>query len=176
VSLPPLVRVLTRTAAVASVIALGAPAALLTARDFRLDGRVAMYPGAPQAGDSAAVARVVEAYDRALAAGDSAAALALLAPDATVLESGDAETRADYREHHLPADMAFARAVRGTRSPIRVVVRGDAAWATSTSTTQGSFRGRPVNSSGAELMVLTREPGGWRIRAIHWSSRAMRPR
>jgi len=101
--------------------------------------------------------------------------LALLAPDAVVLESGASETRSEYRGHHLPSDMAFARAVRSTRSPIRVVVRGDAAWATSTSTSQGSYRGRPVNSTGAELMVLTREPAGWVIRAIHWSSRQRRP-
>jgi ketosteroid isomerase-like protein len=48
------------------------------------------------------------------------------------------------------------------------------AWATSTSTARGEFRGRPVNSEGAELMVLTRTPEGWKISAIHWSSRTIR--
>jgi ketosteroid isomerase-like protein len=124
--------------------------------------------------DSAAVAATVERYHRALADGDSTAALALLAEDAVVLESGGVETRAEYRSHHLPADMEFARAVRGERGAGRIVVRGDVAWASSSSTAQGDFRGRPVNSSGAELMVLSREPDGWRIRAIHWSSRTRR--
>lgn len=51
---------------------------------------------------------------------------------------------------------------------------GDAAWVSSTSTTNGEFRGRVVHSTGAELMVLRRTPDGWRIAAIHWSSRARR--
>ena len=125
--------------------------------------------------DSAEAAAVVDRFHRALAAGDSVAALALLAPDATILESGGVETRAEYRGHHLPGDIEFARAVRSQRTPVRVTVRGDVAWAISTSTTQGEFRGRQINSSGAELMVLTRVGSGWRISAIHWSSRARRP-
>ena len=36
-------------------------------------------------------------------------------------------------------------------------------------------RFRQVNSSGAELMVLSRTPQGWRITAIDWSSRTRRP-
>jgi len=128
-----------------------------------------------QGSDSAAVAAAVAQYHRALATGDSAAALTLLAPDAVILESGGVETRDEYRAHHLPADIAFARAVKGVRGSVRVVVRGDVGWATSTSTTRGEYRGRAVDSAGAELMVLTRTPTGWKIAAIHWSSRARRP-
>lgn len=123
--------------------------------------------------DSGAVAAVVERYHRALAQGDSAAALGLLAEDAVIVESGGIESRQEYRSHHLPADIAFVRAVKGTRSPVRVNVRGDVAWATATSTTRGNYRGKAVNSSGAELMVLTRTGDGWKIHAIHWSSRSL---
>lgn len=130
----------------------------------------------PVQGDSASVAGVVERYDRALAAGDSAAALALLAPDAVILESGGVETREEYRSHHLASDIGFARTAQTARSPVRVVVVGDAAWATTTSSTQRTVDGRAVESTGAELMVLTRTPDGWQIRAIHWSSRTRRPR
>ena len=125
--------------------------------------------------DSSEVAAIVERYHAALAAGDSAAALALLADDVVILESGGRESRDDYRAHHLAADIAFARAVLSQRGPMTVRVRGDVAWVTGTSTTQGEYRGRPVNSTGAELMVLSREASGWRIRAIHWSSRSRRP-
>jgi ketosteroid isomerase-like protein len=125
--------------------------------------------------DSAEVAEVVSRYHRALATSDSAAALRLLAPDAVILESGGAETVAEYREHHLPADIAFAVAVPSTRTVTRVTLRGDVAWVASTSVTRGEFRGRAVNSAGAELMVLTRTTEGWKISAIHWSSRARRP-
>jgi ketosteroid isomerase-like protein len=101
--------------------------------------------------------------------------MSLLAPDVVVLESGGIETRDEFRAHHLAADIAFAQAVKSERAPMRVTVRGDAAWATSTSTTAGEYRGRQINSAGAELMVLTRTSQGWRISAIHWSSRARRP-
>jgi uncharacterized protein (TIGR02246 family) len=128
-----------------------------------------------QVSDSAAVAAVVSAYHAALQARDSTAALRLLAADVVVVESGGVETREEYRAHHLPADMNFAQALPATREFRRIVVVGDVAWAVGTSRTSGTYRDREVNSAGAELMVLTRTPEGWRIRAIHWSSRTIRP-
>ena len=125
-----------------------------------------------QVSDSAAVAAVVAQYHAALVSGDSAQALSLLAPDAVILESGGVETRDEYRSHHLPGDIGFARAVPSQRGTVQVAVRGDVAWASSTSTTTGEYRGRQINSRGAELMVLSRESNGWKIRAIHWSSRS----
>lgn len=126
------------------------------------------------ADEAATVAAAVAAFHAALAAGDSVAALELLAPDAQVLESGSQETLAEYRAHHLPADIAFAQAVASERRVLRVVVVDSVAWLTATSHAQGTFRGRPVNSDGVELMVLVRSPDRWRIRAIHWSSRSRR--
>lgn len=124
--------------------------------------------------DSAAVAQAVQAYHAALQAGDSVAALALLADDVRVAESGGLETRDEYRSHHLPGDMAFAGAVTREPGPIHVTVVGDVAWSISSSRTTGTFRERAIDSRGAELMVLTREGGAWKIRAIHWSSRQAR--
>lgn len=124
--------------------------------------------------DSAAVVAVVNRFHTALAAGDSATALSLLAGDVIVVEAGGVETREEYRAHHLPGDIAFARAMQSERGPLQVRVRGDVAWTVGTSSTQGTYRERPIDSAGAELMVLTRTPGGWRISAIHWSSRARR--
>lgn len=129
----------------------------------------------PGGTDSSAVARVVERFTTALGSGDSTTALSLLADDAVILEGGGVESRAEYRSHHLPADIGFSRAISSRRGPIIVRVSGDVAWASRTSTAEGTFRGRAVKSSAAELMVLTRGPGGWTIRAIHWSSRSRRP-
>ncbi len=128
-----------------------------------------------QSSDSAAAATVVRQFHDALVRGDSAAALALLAEDAIVLEAGTIETRAEYQRHHLPADIRFAQAVPSTRGSVRVVVAGDIAWITSSSETNGTFEDRPINGVGAELMVLSRTAAGWRIRAIHWSSRRRAP-
>lgn len=113
-------------------------------------------------------------YSEAIASGDSAAALALLADDAVILESGGIETRAEYRSHHLPGDINSAKAIRSQRGAVLVRVHGDVAWASSTSTTQGEMNGRAINSVGAELMVLVRSPQGWKVAAIHWSSRQRR--
>lgn len=122
--------------------------------------------------DSTSAVRTVEAFRLALATGDSAAVLALLAPDAVVIESGDVEHLGDYRRHHLPADIEFARAVPGRHTLVSALAEGNTAWVASTSVTQGQFNGRAVNSAGAELIVLTRvgNAAPWRIRAIHWSS------
>ncbi len=124
--------------------------------------------------DSADVALVVNGFHAALTAGDTAAAMRLLASDAVIQENGGVETRADYAQHHLAGDIQFARAVPSVRSGVRVVVAGDAAWTSSTSVTKGTYRDRTINSVGAELMVLSRANGTWRIRAIHWSSRTPR--
>lgn len=125
--------------------------------------------------DSASVAGVVAAFHRALQSGDSLGALRLLAPDVMILESGGVETRDEYRSHHLPGDIAYARGVPSTRTVRQVRVHGGTAWVSSTSVAQGTFNGRVINSSGAELVVLTRGADQvWRIAAIHWSSRARR--
>ena len=121
--------------------------------------------------DSIAVSEALRQFRDALTRGDSAAALALLADDAVVLEAGSIESRAEYRGHHLPADIRFAAAVPGKAGPLQVVLAGDVAWVISTSEVGGTFEGRAINSIGAELAVLTRTAKGWQIRAIHWSSR-----
>ena len=121
--------------------------------------------------DSTAITAAASSFHAALAAGDSVGALALLAPEAVVLESGDVETRAHYAAHHLAADIAFARALPGTRTVTGVRQQNDTAWLWAESSTVGTWDGKAIDSAGAELMVLTRHEDGWRIRAIHWSSR-----
>ena len=135
-----------------------------------LGGTASLLP-AQEVSDSAAVVRTVERYHQALAAGDSAAALSLLAPSAVILESGGRESLQEYRSHHLPADIGFARAVKSTRAPVLVTIRDSVAWTATTSVTRGTYRGKPVHSAGAELMILTRSASGWVINAVHWSSR-----
>jgi len=124
--------------------------------------------------DSAAPKSTVLAFHEALVRGDSTAALRLLASDAVILENGEQETREEYSSHHLTADIEFAQAVPPRLSAMQVTVNGDVAWASSTSVTQGTYRGHAINSTGAELMVLSRTAIGWEIRSIHWSSRMLR--
>jgi ketosteroid isomerase-like protein len=126
------------------------------------------------AADSAAVVHVIHQFHNALETGDSATVLRLLHDDAVILETGDIETKQEYRSHHLPSDIAFARAVPRETGPVRVSVHGDVAWASSTSIARGRYRDRDVNSQSAELVILQRGGDGWVISAIHWSSRNLR--
>jgi ketosteroid isomerase-like protein len=125
--------------------------------------------------DSAAIVGTIERFHEALAAGDSLAALALLSKDVVVLEAGGFETAAEFRRHHLAADIKFAQSAKIERRVRSLRRRGDVAWVATTSTSTRTVDEREMLSAGAELAVLVRTPPGWRISAIHWSSRARRP-
>ena len=120
--------------------------------------------------DREEIANTVAAYHAALSNGDRAAALALLAPDAQILESGHRESREQYENGHLGSDIEFAKAVPSTRGPMIVRQEGNVAWTTVAGRSKGAFKGRDVEAENAELMVLVKTEEGWRIRAIHWSS------
>jgi ketosteroid isomerase-like protein len=127
---------------------------------------------APNEEQSTGPLSAVRAFHAALAHGDAKAALALLAEDAVILEAGSAQTRDEYAAEHLGEDIAFATAVQTTRANEAVRHEGNLAWATATTHAQGNLNGHKIDSTGVELVVLTKQDGKWRIRAIHWSSHA----
>jgi len=117
------------------------------------------------------VVSVMESFYGAMKTGDTAAAMQHIADDAVFVESGRLETRSEYESNHLPADIQFERQVTGKRSPWQVRFEDDTAWGIATTEYDGTFDGSPVNFVSAQLAVLTRQDGSWRIRSIHWSSR-----
>jgi hypothetical protein len=123
-----------------------------------------------RAADSTAAMRVVSRFHEILKTGDTTGIQALLAPDLRVLEGGTVENRREYLSHHLSEDIEFAKAVNDKHTSVSSMCEGDVAWLVSTSTATGNFNGRPIDSVGAELMVLSRTQKGWKIRVIHWSS------
>jgi ketosteroid isomerase-like protein len=143
---------------------------------FVAAGFVALTSGATlqaaQQTEEAAVRAVASRFHSAVTAGDAAGAMAVVGADAVFLEAGSIETRAEYENDHLPADIEFEKSVPMKRSALRVVVSGDAAWTTCTTELKGTFQGRTIDSIGTEMMVLSRTTGGWQIRAVSWSSRA----
>ncbi|MCA3717183.1 MAG: nuclear transport factor 2 family protein [Brevundimonas sp.] len=151
----------------AAVLAASAPAAMAH--------EPAVAPASAQVVDGAAAPAisVVDAFHAALSSGESEAVLALLSEDAMVLEEGGAErSRDEYAGHHLPADMDYAAATEAEITRRVAWVEGDIAWVLTEGRTSGAFNGRPVDSITAETMILQRQAEGWRIRHIHWSSRA----
>ena len=137
----------------------------------------AAVPGAAQtpAGDQTAVVAVVDQFHAGLTSGNPSVVMQLIADDAILHGGRQRRDARAVRGDHLPADIEFEKTTTTKRSAIRVVVVGTTAWASSTSETTGTFQGRTIDSIGGELMVLSRDGSGWRIRAIHWSGRA-RPR
>jgi ketosteroid isomerase-like protein len=127
-----------------------------------------MRPPAPTEAD---VIATVESFYGAMKAGDTGAAMRVIAPDATFLESGGLETRAEYEANHLPADIEFERAVPGKRGPWTVRFEGNTAWMHALTEYDGTFQDSPVSFVSAQLVVLVRDAGTWQIRTIHWSSR-----
>jgi ketosteroid isomerase-like protein len=113
----------------------------------------------------------VKAFHAALTRGDTEAALDLLTENASIFESGNAESsRAEYAAHHLQSDIAFSGSVQRTLVDRSSGTNGDTAWVMSIETVSGTFRERPVKNRSAETMLLNRVDGQWRIAHIHWSS------
>lgn len=118
---------------------------------------------------SAAV--VVDNFHAALHRGDIGAAAAMLADDVLIFESGEAErSKAEYAGHHLGADAEFSAAVVSTVTRRAGQANGSVAWIASEGRANGSFHGKPLDELTTETMVLRRDPRGWKIVQIHWSS------
>ena len=130
----------------------------------------ACAPAQSPANDDADVAAAVKAFQTAMDTGDPAGVMQYIHDDALMIEGGNIETRMQYEAAHLPADIAFSKEVTAKRMPIRLTVRGDTAWVLTSTDFTGTFEGRPIDFLGLESMTLSREPAGWRIRLIHWSS------
>jgi ketosteroid isomerase-like protein len=125
------------------------------------------------ANDEAGVAAAAKAFQTAMDTGDAATVMQYLADDALMMEGGTIENRMQYETDHLPADLEFAKGMTAKRMPVQQTVRGDVAWVRTSTEFSGTFEGQPLALLGLETMVLTREPEGWRIKALHWSSRRL---
>jgi len=125
----------------------------------------------PPAPGGAGAQAVVRSFTEALQRGDSVRVLRLLHPELVVYESGVAEDLAHYRSHHLAADIAFLKEVSSTTLREQLTMSGGMALYTREYRSRGTWRGRAIDSTGTETLVLVRIREGWRIRHIHWSSR-----
>jgi ketosteroid isomerase-like protein len=129
----------------------------------------ACAPAQSPADDEAAVTAAVKAFQTAMDSGDAPTVMRYLADDALMMEGGTIENRMQYETNHLPADLEFAKGMKATRMPVQQTVRGDVAWARTSTEFRGTFEGTPLALLSLETMVMTREPEGWKIKALHWS-------
>ena len=134
------------------------------------------YPDMSGNGGARTPAGAVDSFFRALAFGDAKQAQRWLAPDVLVYESGHVESsRKEYMEQHMRGDMEFLAGANTERLERSIGGDADIAWVTSRTRIRDQSRGKPVDVVSTETIVLKREPAGWRIQHIHWSSAAAEP-
>ena len=116
-------------------------------------------------------AKVVNQFHKALGAKNQELAKNLLANNVLIFEGGRVERSAsEYANHHMLADMAYISSVDVETLEHQVTVYGDLAVSSSRTKTKGLYKGKKIDSSGMETMVLRKIQGKWKITHIHWSN------
>ncbi len=135
----------------------------------------ACAPAQQPANDDAGVAAAAKEFQTAMDTGDAPTVMRYIADDALMMEGGTIENRMQYEQNHLPADLEFAKGMTAKRMPVQQTVRGDVAWVRTSTEFRGTFEGKPLALLSLETMVMTREPEGWKIKALHWSGMRLPP-
>lgn len=132
----------------------------------------AQQADSPSDPGSAEAVETIERFQTALADRDSATVDELLLSDAVILEGGGLETKKEYLGHHFGADASFLSEMNREVGDRQVRREEATAWVSTKRRLHGPHEGDSVDLSSAELMVLRKTSEGWRIAAIHWSSRS----
>ncbi|MFN6972627.1 MAG: YybH family protein [Rheinheimera sp.] len=117
-----------------------------------------------------AAGQVVAKFQQALQQGDSALVLAQLATEVQIFEGGGVErSRAEYAAHHLAADISYLGKISSTLLEQQIEVVGDIAYAISRSRQQGEVKGKKIDRTSIESLILRQVNGQWQIVQVHWS-------
>ena len=120
--------------------------------------------------ENSAPGKVVSEFHHALKTGDKILARSLLSDNVLIYEGGGVERSADeYANHHMLSDMKYLKNITSKVLEHIVTISGKMAVSSSRSHSTGEFRGKVINSSGIETMVLEEVNGNWKIIRIHWS-------
>ncbi|MCP9293027.1 YybH family protein [Gracilimonas sediminicola] len=118
--------------------------------------------------------KVLEALDNfktAIIENDSEAASNVMADDVLILEGSGLETEEEYLSHHFHSDGKFLKAMNREILTQKISIEGNTAWVSTVSSMKGTYSEREIDLTSLELAVLKKEGSGWKIAAIHWSSR-----
>jgi ketosteroid isomerase-like protein len=107
----------------------------------------------------------------AIATGDINSLRSVVAPDVLIFESGGVESSLDeYEGHHMPADMAFMKAMQREVISRQVLDSGESATVVTRSRIHGMYKDQNVDRKSTETLVMRNEGGLWKVIHIHWSS------
>jgi ketosteroid isomerase-like protein len=113
---------------------------------------------------------VAQAFHTALHSGDRTAVLALLAPDVSISEGGQVQSREAYAGGHLDEDIAFLRDAKITPVSLGSMPMGDTAMVGSESDIQATVKGKSATLRSRELLTLKKDGKDWKIVSIQWQS------
>lgn len=121
-------------------------------------------------GQNSAPGKVVSQFHHALKSGDKELARSLLVDNVLIYEGGRVERSADeYANHHMLADMKYLKNITTSVLEHIVITKGKIAFSNSRSHSTGKFRGKDIDQSGMETIILEEINAQWKIIRIHWS-------
>jgi ketosteroid isomerase-like protein len=107
----------------------------------------------------------------AIAMGDINSLRAVVAADVVIFESGGIESSlTEYEGHHMPADMAFMKAMSREVISQQVIDSGDSATVVTRSRLHGTYKDKEIDLNSTETLVMRKLHGHWKVVHIHWSS------
>lgn len=121
--------------------------------------------------DKEKLVKVLNDFRKAIISNDSEKAADLLSDNARILESGGIETKEEYLSHHFHSDGKFLSAMEREVRSQEVKSSENTAWISTVSHMSGTYNEKDISISSAELAVLVKTEDGWKISAVHWSSR-----
>lgn len=117
-----------------------------------------------------AAGQVVQQFHQALQQGKRDVVLAQLSPTVQIFEGGAVErSRDEYKTHHLDADIQYLTQVSSELLEQQIEIIGDVAYAVSRTSQKGEIKGKKIDRSGTESLVLRNIKGQWQIVLVHWS-------
>lgn len=121
-------------------------------------------------GVNSAPGKIVKQFHHALQSGDKVLARSLLADDVIIFEGGGVERSAnEYAQHHMLADMKYLKGLNIKLIEHQVIVVEGMATSISRSHSKGEYKGKKIDRTGMESIVLKKINGSWKIVRIHWS-------
>ncbi len=113
---------------------------------------------------------MAQAPHGALHSDDRAAVLALLAPDVSISEGGQVQSREAYASGHLGEDIALLKAAQISPVSLGSMAMGDAAMVGSESDMQITVKGKPATLRSREMLNLRKDGASWKIVSIQWQT------
>ena len=116
---------------------------------------------------------VAASFHTALQKGDRETVLALLAPEVTISEGGQTQSRDEYASGHLGEDIAFLNNVQAKPVSLASMAMGETAMVGTETLIRATLKGKLTTLRSRELLTLKRQGAAWKIVGVRWQSAPM---